>query len=166
MVGKGGTYPITAGLDNLDGSTVSQEIQTALQKFYKLPKVRDNKELDERIDEYFRICAESKIRPGFATLAMCIGTSRQTFWRWCNGEGSDRERQEICLRAKTYIEGYLESAFMSGSVSPVSGIFLLKNWFNYKDTVTVEPVNNGTLQADKTPEQIQQELIEQIPVDD
>lgn len=123
-MGKGGVYPITSAAE-IDPN-VSQEIQTVLQELYQKPKVKTNDELQARITEYFNICRRTKIRPGFSTLALSLGVSRSTFWRWCKGDGCDRERQEIAEQAREFIEAYLEAAFMSGSINPIPGVFLLK----------------------------------------
>ena len=40
--------------------------------------------------------------------------------------------------AKAFISAYIEQAMLSGKISPPSGIFLMKNWLGYKDTVSIE----------------------------
>ena len=40
--------------------------------------------------------------------------------------------------AKSFIDSFLEQVTLSGQVSPPVGIFLLKNWCSYKDTVSIE----------------------------
>lgn len=41
-------------------------------------------------------------------------------------------------RLSLLIAAYIEQALLSGKVSPPSGIFLMKNWLSYKDTVSIE----------------------------
>ena len=59
--------------------------------------------------------------------------------------------------AKSFIDSFLEQATLSGQVSPPVGIFLLKNWCSYKDTISLEDATNTTRQnviAARTPAEI------------
>ena len=101
-------------------------------------KPETNLELKERIDMFFQFCEDSSVRPGVQALCTALHISRTTLFRWSNGEDCDRERQEIVSMAKSFIDSFLEQVTLSGQVSPPVGIFLLKNWCSYKDTVSIE----------------------------
>ena len=101
-------------------------------------KPETNLELKERIDMFFQFCEDSNIRPGVQALCTALHISRTTLFRWSNGEDCDRERQEIVVMAKSFIESFLEQVTLSGQVSPPVGIFLLKAWCGYKDTISIE----------------------------
>ena len=98
----------------------------SLRQLYDMGKPETNLELKERIDMFFQFCEDSSVRPGVQALCTALHISRTTLFRWSNGEDCDRERQEIVSMA------------LSGQVSPPVGIFLLKNWCSYKDTVSIE----------------------------
>lgn len=165
-MGKGGVYPITEAVEMVDGNT-SQEIQRALKKLYDLPKVSTNSEISKRIDSYFQFCEDNKLRPGVSQLALALGVSRGTLWNWSEGKYCDDERKRICSKAISFIQAYVEQLFVSQKINPVSGIFLMKVWNGWKETTTLEMVsNNSALQADKTPEEIEAEIVSQIPVDE
>ncbi|MCX4377738.1 MAG: hypothetical protein OSJ61_16405 [Lachnospiraceae bacterium] len=110
----------------------------SLRELYDMGKPETNLELKERIDMFFQFCEDSSVRPGVQALCTALHISRTTLFRWSNGEDCDRERQEIVSMAKSFIDSFLEQVTLSGQVSPPVGIFLLKNWCSYKDTVSIE----------------------------
>jgi hypothetical protein len=69
---------------------------------------------------------------------LALHVSRTTLYRWANGEDCSQARQEVIQTAKAFISAFIESALMNGKISPPSGIFLMKNWCNYKDTISIE----------------------------
>ena len=110
----------------------------SLRELYDMGKPETNLELKERIDMFFQFCEDSNIRPGVQALCTALHISRTTLFRWSNGEDCDGERREIVSMAKSFIDSFLEQVTLSGQVSPPVGIFLLKNWCNYKDTIGIE----------------------------
>lgn len=110
----------------------------SLRQLYDMGKPETNLELKERIDMFFQFCEDSSVRPGVQALCTALHISRTTLFRWSNGEDCDMERQEIVSMAKSFIDSFLEQVTLSGQVSPPVGIFLLKNWCSYKDTVSIE----------------------------
>lgn len=110
----------------------------SLRELYDMGKPETNSELKQRIDMFFQFCEDSSIRPGIQALCTALHISRTTLFRWSNGEDCDKERQEIVGAAKSFIDSFLEQVTLSGQVSPPVGIFLLKNWCSYKDTVSIE----------------------------
>ena len=129
----------------------------SLRQLYDMGKPETNLELKERIDMFFQFCEDSNIRPGIQAMCTALHISRTTLFRWSNGEDCDQERQEIIAMAKSFIDSFLEQATLSGQVSPPVGIFLLKNWCSYKDTISLEDATNTTRQnviAARTPAEI------------
>ena len=129
----------------------------SLRELYDMGKPETNSELKERIDMFFGFCEESNIRPGVQALCTALHISRTTLFRWSNGEDCDKERQEIIGMAKSFIDSFLEQVTLSGQVSPPVGIFLLKNWCSYKDTISLEDATNSTQHkaiTAQTPEEI------------
>ncbi len=110
----------------------------SLRELYDMGKPETNEELRERIDMFFEFCEESSIRPGVQALCTALHISRTTLFRWSNGEDCNEERRQIISMAKSFIDSFLEQVTLSGQVSPPVGIFLLKNWRSYKDTVSIE----------------------------
>ncbi|MCI8873930.1 MAG: hypothetical protein HFH51_13980 [Lachnospiraceae bacterium] len=124
------SYP-QGQIDDMETSTV-QELVTSLKQLHDRGKPETDEEIKQRIDEYFSFCQQSSIRPGIEFLCMALHISRTTLFNWNNGTG------ELIQSAKSFIAAYIEQALLSGKVSPPSGIFLMKNWLSYKDTVSME----------------------------
>lgn len=129
-------YP-QAGLDEMEPATV-QQIVSSLKELHDLGKPQTDEEVEQRIDKYFAFCQHSSIRPGIESLCMALHISRTTLFRWNNGIDCSACRQEVIQSAKSFIGAFLEQAVLGGKISPPSGIFLMKNWLNYKDTVSFE----------------------------
>lgn len=129
-------YP-QAGLDEIEPGTV-QQIVTSLKELHDLGRPKTDDEVAKRIDDYFDFCQHSSIRPGIESLCMSLHISRTTLFRWNNGDDCSPYRQELIQLAKSFIGAFLEQAMLGGKISPPSGIFLMKNWLNYKDTVSFE----------------------------
>lgn len=132
----GKNYPQGA-LDEMDPTTV-QEIVTSLKELHDMGKPGTDAEIKKRIDDYFLFCQRSSIRPGIESLCMALHISRTTLFNWNNGTNCSRECQELIQSAKSFIGAYMEQAMLGGKISPPSGIFLMKNWLNYKDTISFE----------------------------
>ena len=130
------SYP-QGQIDDIEPSTV-QEIVTSLKQLHDRRKPETDEEIKQRIDEYFSFCQQSGIRPGIESLCMALHISRTTLFNWNNGTGCSERCQELIQSAKSFIVAYIEQALLSGKVSPPSGIFLMKNWLSYKDTVSIE----------------------------
>lgn len=124
-------------LENLPTSDI-QFMVGSLKELYDLGKPETDEQVEERVDQYFALCQASGLRPGVESLATALHISRTTLYRWSNGEDCSPKRQEIVQAAKSLIYSFVEQAMMTGKINPASGIFLMKNWMNYKDTLSIE----------------------------
>lgn len=124
-------------LDDMEPSGV-QEIVTSLKELHDRGKPRTDEEVKQRIDDFFTFCQTSSLRPGIETLCCALSISRTTLFKWNNGDCCSPKCQEYIQSAKAFISAYLEQAVLGGKISPPSGIFLLKNWANYRDTISIE----------------------------
>lgn len=129
-------YP-QSGLDNVEPE-VMHEIVHSLRELHELGRPKTDEEVQERIDDYFSFCERSSLRPGVESLCMALHISRTTLFRWNNGEDCSEARREMIQSAKSFIGSFLEQTMLCGKISPPSGIFLMKNWLSYKDTISLE----------------------------
>lgn len=129
-------YP-QAGLDEMEPAAV-QQIVSSLKELHELGRPQTDEETKQRIDDYFAFCEHSSIRPGIESLCMALHISRTTLFRWNNGEDCSEYKQELIQSAKSFIGAFLEQCMLGGKISPPSGIFLMKNWLSYKDSVSIE----------------------------
>lgn len=148
-----------AGLENLEPEFVAEVVQS-LRELNEMGKPKTDEEVKDRIDKYFEFCQRTGNRPGIESLCMALHISRTTLFHWNAGVNCSAYRQEIINNAKGFIASFLEQVVMRGRISPPSGIFLMKNWLNYKDTISFENTVE-TLPTDqrRTPEQIASDYI-------
>lgn len=150
----------------MDGKPFVGETLRSLEELRKLPQPKTDAEVEQRIDDYFRFCERTDIRPGIGGLAFALHVDRTTIYYWSTGRGCSQRKQKAVQRARSFIELFLESAFQSGKINPVSGIFLLKNWFQYRDNIEISTANNvESPKADMSPEEIRQLIESDIPMD-
>ena len=129
-------YP-QAGLDNVEPGDVNR-IVSSLRELHDMGIPENDDEVERRVNDYFAFCEQSSIRPGIESLCLALHISRTTLFRWNNGNGCSQRRCEIIQSAKAMISSFIEQCMMSGKINPASGIFLAKNWLNYKDTISFE----------------------------
>lgn len=147
-------YPTTE-LETLNGSGFATKTIGSLMQLSKKGIPKTDAELSERITEYFTFCTQRDHRPGIESLCLSLATSRQNFWKWCNGEGGKSDVwRDTCLRARQLIFAFLEAAGTAGKLNPSTLIWLQKNWCGYTDNVVIETpatvspfVNNAELAA-------------------
>lgn len=124
----------------------------------KIPKIdkSDPIQVKNRITSYFDCCNKNDIAPSPPDLARWLKTSTDQLRRWRTGEFRKTTHQPLIEDAWTKLEADLVNRIQVGAISPPSGIFLLKNWFGYKDVqdIVVAPKNPlGELQDKKALEE-------------
>ena len=129
-------YP-TNQLNNLEKGVCSDTV-TCLRELSAKGRPTNTGELKERIDEYFKFCADKDFRPGIESLCLSLGITRVTLWNWCKRIGCDDDWAEICMQAKQFILTFLEQISLTGKINPASSIFYLKNWGAYSDNYLIE----------------------------
>lgn len=139
-------------VDDLEPEFVSNVVGS-LRELNEMGKPNTNAEVKKRIDEYFNFCQRTGNRPGIESLCLALHITRTTLFHWNAGVNCDKERQEIISRAKSFIAAFLEQSMARGKISPPSGIFLMKNWLNYKDTVSFENLASEGIERNGLPDQ-------------
>lgn len=124
-------------LKSVDPDDVQRLVGSILD-LNRMGRCRTNKELQDRIDQYFMFCQTHKLRPGIESLCMALHITRQTLFRWKNGIDCDAERTELIQQAIVVIHAFLEQLGMQQKINPATFIFLAKNWLNYRDTHSIE----------------------------
>ena len=121
-------------------------------KLSALPAIDVNNpdQMQQRINDYFRICSEDDIKPSVSSLGLAFGISRITLFNWITGKTntlSNTTAINTLKRAYDSINSYYEHMLNNGKINPVSGIFLLKNNYGYQDTTQhiIQANNDQTL---------------------
>lgn len=119
-------------------------VQRNLEIFALPPiDILDNNQVVERLQEYFQIVAKYRSRPTVSGLAMALGIDRRRLYEINTGNISDsvkgkwrripKDVQITVQKAYNYLEVMWEDYMTNGKINPVSGIFLGKNNFGYRD---------------------------------
>lgn len=104
----------------------------------QLPKIdyRNPQQLQARVLEYFKLCADHDMKPGVAAVGLAIGLDRRRLWEIRSGTVNvaiPQECKDIIIGVYDSLEVLWEGYMASGKINPVSGIFLAKNNFGYQD---------------------------------
>ena len=110
----------------------------------------DPEQVEKRIFEYFRLCADNDLKPTSAGFCMSLGISRATLSHWRNGKFRADSHQAIILKGYSVLDALWQDYMMNGKINPVSGIFLGKNLFNYSDqnVIVVTPTMGQVEEVD------------------
>lgn len=97
--------------------------------------------VQERYLQYLGLCKRYQTKPLISGFCRVMGVSREELIQWSAGKRTafgDRLSPESALLLKNFLEDFevsWEFAFQNnGYRNPVTGIFLAKNNFGYKDT--------------------------------
>lgn len=119
-------------------------------------KVEYGEVVEARCYDYIEQCMKNQMKPTLAGLALAIGCTRQTLLDYINGNTPiPKENREILQRYNSLLNSLMEDYMMNGKVNPVTGLFISKNNFGYKDTQ--EFVVNNNNQEESTPETLIEE---------
>lgn len=131
-------------------------------KLAELPEIdtKDAEQVKKRINEYFKICCKSDMKPSMAGLALAIGVCRQTLWEWANDRTRKGEFGNAIKKAVQMLDLQMVDYMQNGKINPVSGIFLMKNSFGYTDKTEVVVTPNNPLG-----EEVEQKALEQKYMD-
>jgi hypothetical protein len=149
-------------------------IQVGLEVF-NLPKIEldDPQTVANRLAEYFDIYAKYDLKPTVSGMAMALGMNRQTLSAIAHdkpigGRGNytslPTDVTDLIKKAYDYMENLWENYMQQGKLNPVTGIFLAKNNFAYKDQT--ETVLTPNIQKDQyTTESIRERYLLEAPDD-
>ena len=127
--------------------------------------ISDPDQVKQRIGEYFQYCIDNDRKPQIVGMCNWIGITRQTLNEWVNGVTRSATHGDIIKKAYTMIEEMWMDNMQNGRTNPAAGIFLAKNWFNYKDVADVVVTPNNPLQ-EMDADQARKRITDAIPEED
>lgn len=143
-------------------------IMSVSMKLFNLPKVDLHKpdEVQDRLNQYFQIYCEADLKPTVAGMAMALGVDRRRLWEIKNGVkmGGQSEYDlptltlDLVKKAYFLLENQWETYMQQGKINPVSGIFLGKNNFGYRDQQEMVLTPNTNNEPDYDVEAIKKRL--------
>lgn len=132
----------------------------------RMPPVQSNAELQERLDEYFKMAQFREIPPTVEEMALYCGYTAQTIRDWAaeRRKGFRDEPQPgitsamIVKKALNLMHQIDAVLTESGKLNTVAYIFRSKNYYNMvdKQEITVSPSENSTVPL--SPEEIAKRL--------
>jgi len=90
-------------------------------------------EIEARVEEFFRWCAETGTRPSVERFALAIGTTRDTIRRWRNGIGCSDDRKYMMQQAVEAMAAFDAEMVNTGKMPVVSYIWRSKNLYDFVD---------------------------------
>lgn len=126
---------------NLEGGSSAKKedvsrILTNCLKWYKMPKVKSEQELEQRIGEFFVACIASGEIPTVEKMCLAVGYDRETLWRWETGERVSSLGAgcgNLVKKAKGFLATFESEMVTEGKINPIVYIFRAKNYFGMKD---------------------------------
>ena len=144
---------------------VSRILANCLQ-WYKMPKVKNEQELEERIGQFFVECINTGQIPTVEKMCLAIGYDRQTVWRWENGERSSElgpRAGDVTKKGKEFLATFEAEMVTEGKINPVVYIFRAKNFFGMKDVQDYVLTPNNAMGAESDPTQMAQKYQKALP---
>lgn len=129
--------------------------------------VKNPEEVQQRVNDYFKLYASYDMKPTVAGLGMALGMDRRRLWEIKTGAlvgGQSQqhlppETMDIIKKAYKLMENLWETYMNSGKINPVSGIFLGKNNFGYLDKTEYVLTPNQKQDSDYDAEDIRKRYL-------
>lgn len=130
-------------------------------------ELKDPRAVSEAISGYFNSCIERGLRPGNLGLYAVLGLSKQEVSNELRGVTHKLSTSTIDLikKAKVALSTYREMLGSTGKINPVTLIFWQKNYDGLEDKQTMEIAPRKDMEPERTPEEIEKRLEQDIPVD-
>ena len=167
--------PRLTGKDlNLEPGDNARFIQNALN-ILNLPEYDpyDADQVAERINTYFSMMIEADMKPSVTGYASALGYDRRTIWAIVNDQQGNQYVPNLPPRCLDLIKkGYRimgqlwEDYMQNGKINPVSGIFLGKNHYGYKDQQETVVVTPNLLGDGADQKQLEQRYLDSVVVEE
>lgn len=135
-----------------------------LMKFWMLPRVTTIEEAIKRANFYFTTCSNDRMKPTLEGCALCFGTDRVTFKRWCDRYDPEvMDIYHIAQQCREFIQSFDAQAVIDGKMPAIPYIFRAKNNYNdYSDRTESVVKIEDNLGKRKSPNTILQSIAEDV----
>lgn len=125
---------------------------------------KDPEQLKQRAIDYFNYCIDNDSKPGNLGLYATWGLDKSTISHILAREPGS-PRATVIKKSIAILASVREKLAADGKLNPVTAIFWQKNYDGLKDQqeVILEPKNQ--IEADRSPEEVQQMLEQDIPIE-
>lgn len=133
----------TAAGDNLKYITHNMEVNALADTKVDMT---DYNAVENRLQNYFLVCAKNDMKPSVAGMALAFGVTRKCLHDWIYGKIKYVPSDVVYLMQRYYqiLNAQMEDYMQNNKINPVAGIFLMKNNMGYEDKkeITVAPGDN------------------------
>lgn len=122
--------------DTMEKRELIGKIQNNCLVFYNMGAVpvKTDEDTRIRIADFFSECARTQQIPTVEKLALALGVTRETLWKWESGKLlADTERSLIIKRAKDFLSSFDAELLLENKLNPVAYIFRAKNYYGMSD---------------------------------
>lgn len=149
LKGRGGkeNFPsnIKAAIKTEEQRGVAKQLLQETLTAYRMPKVKDDEELAQRFDDYFRMCASTGQIPTVEEMCLCTGYAQSTIWDFETGrrKGFSSATAEIIRKSKDFLQTFDAKLVVSGQLNFLTYCFRAKNYYGMieKSEVVLTPNN-------------------------
>jgi len=161
--GRGGTENFPTTIPESTKAEDVRRIGNSLMRWYKMEPAVTDDEIRDRMLLFFTTTLNEGGVPTYEELALALGYTRQTLWRWENGEeGSTPTRRNLMKKAKELLASFDAKMVTEGKINPVTYIFRAKNYFGMRDQQEYVLTPNNPLGDTSNPNDIQRRISESI----
>lgn len=97
------------------------------------PEVKDDKEAEQRVEEYFNLCVSKGEMPLFETFCLYLGISDDKGKQYAQGENCSSKMTKLIQSALTRMKAAEAKAVYLGAIRDVPYIWRSKQYFNYRE---------------------------------
>lgn len=113
-------------------------------------------EIEQRSMEYFMLCNQDNMKPTAAGYALALGVSRAKLIDYVQGKTAlPKDNKATLEKYYSVLNALIEDYMSGGKINPVSGIFMMKNSFGYRDQQEIVTIDNK--ETESTPEALIEE---------
>ena len=128
--------------------------------------ISDAEQVERRINEYFDFCEQNDRKPSMLGIANWLGVDKTTLNSWKRGEYRSSTHSPVIEKAVLILEELWTDYMQNGAVNPVSGIFLGKVLFGYKDSQEFVLTPNTPLGDSPDPKQLEERISGSVVVEE
>ena len=144
-------------ISNADAINITLRLQRLPDIDYDNPD-----EIAQRVVDFFEICEEYDIRPNMPLLAIALHISYRLLRDWETGTRRKSNATPIIQQAKLLLQAQMDTLGTHGKLNPTTHIFLMKNYFGYKDQTDLALAQPQTEEDEKLsdPEELKRKYLQ------
>lgn len=161
---------LTWWMDTEDNRDLLAEVISAGRRAFRMKPVTSNRELLERIDEYFSVVQGRRVPPTVEEFSLYMGFSVATLYKLISGQNSGYPDQIYGLSTGEIFKKALDMLHQADAIQaskriadPATYIFRSKNYYGMRDNADAPITINVTVPEALPPEQIAKMLPDLTP---